>query len=98
LKDIDHLELALPNIPTKVMYKLQVIIVQEIQSRACANATSLHLAKETNNTLEMTLNQVNFERDETKKHDGRIEKRVEEVFKTIPDSVEGDNIPTKEKI
>jgi hypothetical protein len=72
LKDIDHLELALPNIPTKAMYKLQVIVAQEIQSRACANATSLHLAKETNNTLEMTLNQVKFERDETKKHDGII--------------------------
>jgi hypothetical protein len=98
LKDIDHLDLALPKIPTKVLYKLQISVAQEIQSRAHADATSLQLAKEVNNTLEITLNQVKFERDETKKCTGRIEKQVEEVFKTISDSAQGENIPTEDKI
>jgi hypothetical protein len=34
LKDIDHLDLALPKVPMKVLYKLQISVMQEIQSRA----------------------------------------------------------------
>jgi hypothetical protein len=30
LKDIDHLDLALPKIPIKGMYKLQISVVHEI--------------------------------------------------------------------
>jgi hypothetical protein len=56
------------------------------------------LAKEVNNTLEITLNQVKIERDETTQHTGRIEKQVEEVFKTIYDNAKGENIPTEDKI
>jgi hypothetical protein len=41
---------------------------------------------------------VKFERDGTKKHDGRIEQQIEEVFKTIPDSAQGENIPIEDKI
>jgi hypothetical protein len=89
LKDIDHLDLALPKVPTKALYKLQISVTQEIQSRARADATSLQLANEVSKTLEMTLNQVQFERDETKKCTERIEQQVEEVFKTIPDSAQG---------
>jgi hypothetical protein len=33
LKDIDHLDLALPKVPTKALYKLQVSVTQDIQSR-----------------------------------------------------------------
>jgi hypothetical protein len=34
LKDIDHLDLELPKVPTKALYKLQINVTQEIQSRA----------------------------------------------------------------
>jgi hypothetical protein len=56
LKEIDHLDLELPKIPTKALYELQISFVQEIQSRTRANATSLQLANEVRKTLEMTLN------------------------------------------
>jgi len=99
LKYIDHLDLALPKVPTKVLYKLQISVAHEIQSRARANATSLQLANEVKKTLEMTLNHVLFEREEANKHTGRLEKKVEEVFKTIPDNVQKrGNIPIEEKI
>jgi hypothetical protein len=52
------------------------------------------LDKEVNNTLEMTLDQVKFERDETKKRAGIIEQKFEEVFKTIFDNTQGENLPT----
>jgi hypothetical protein len=56
LKDIDHLDLALPKVPTKVLYKLQVSVTHEIQSRARIDAMNLQVAKELRDTLKMTLN------------------------------------------
>jgi hypothetical protein len=50
LKDIDHLDLALPKVPTKVLYKLQISVTQEIQSRAHADVTSLQLTNEVKKT------------------------------------------------
>jgi hypothetical protein len=34
LKYIDHLDLALPNVPMKELYKLQINVAWQIQSRA----------------------------------------------------------------
>jgi len=45
MKDIDMLDLALPKIPTKVLYTLQVSVSQEIQSRARFDAMNLQLAQ-----------------------------------------------------
>jgi hypothetical protein len=72
LEDIDHLDLALPKIPTKALYKIHGSVVQEIHSSAYAYYTSLKLSNEDNNTLEINLNHVNFDRDETKQRIGRI--------------------------
>jgi hypothetical protein len=63
LKEIDHLDLALPKIPTKVLYKLQVSVTQEIQSRARADATYLQLVKKKSETLKITLNQVQVDKE-----------------------------------
>jgi hypothetical protein len=41
LKDINHLDLELPKVPTKALYKLQISVEREIQSRAHTDATSL---------------------------------------------------------
>jgi hypothetical protein len=51
MKDIETLDLAMPKIPTKVLYKLQVSVVQEIQSRARSDATNLQIAQEENMVL-----------------------------------------------
>jgi hypothetical protein len=40
LKEIETLDLALPKIPTKALYKLQISVTQEIQSRARSDATN----------------------------------------------------------
>jgi hypothetical protein len=97
LKDIHHLDLALPKVPTKALYKLQISVMQEIQSRAHADDTSLQLANEVKKTLEMTLYQVHL-RGKKQINTGIIDQQVEEVFKTILDSTQGGNIPTEEKI
>jgi hypothetical protein len=41
VKYIERLDLVFPKIPTKALYKLQVIITQEIQFRGRSDATKL---------------------------------------------------------
>ena len=55
MKDIDHLDLELSKVPTKVLYKLQVSFAQEIQLRARVYATNLELVKKVNDTLKITI-------------------------------------------
>jgi hypothetical protein len=43
LKYIERLDLALPKIPTKELYKLQVRVMKEIQYRARSDAMNLQL-------------------------------------------------------
>jgi hypothetical protein len=98
LKYIYHLEFSLPKVPTKLLYKIQINVMQEIQSRARANVTSLKFSNEVKRTLELTINQVQFERDTVKNLTGRIEQQVEKVFKTITDNMQEMNIQIEEKI
>ena len=43
LKKIDKLDLAFPKILTKEIYKLQISVVQEIQSQDRTDATNLQI-------------------------------------------------------
>jgi hypothetical protein len=45
LKEIETLDLAFPKIPTKALYKLQISVMQEIQSRERSDATNLQIAQ-----------------------------------------------------
>jgi hypothetical protein len=94
LKYIDHLDLALLEVPTKALYKNKVIVAHEIQSRARAYAIDLQFIKQVSDPLKIKINQVHVERDEVMQRTGQIEQRVEEVFKTIPNSAKRGNIPT----
>jgi hypothetical protein len=58
MNDIYHLDLALAKVPTKDLYKLQVSVAQEIQSREHVNVTKLQVAKDLRDTLKITLNEV----------------------------------------
>jgi hypothetical protein len=55
LKYIEMLDLALPKIPTKMLYKLQLSIAHEIQSRARFDVANLQLAQEDNTSLKEAL-------------------------------------------
>jgi hypothetical protein len=49
------MDLDLSKIPTKAMYKLQMSVTQEVQSRARMDATNLETTKEENEVLELDL-------------------------------------------
>jgi oligoendopeptidase F len=92
------LDLVLSKIPTKELYKLQISVMHEVQSRARTYAMNLETTKEVKEILEISLNQVQLERDEEKQRMEKIEQRLEEVFKTIPDNAQAEELSTEEKI
>jgi hypothetical protein len=71
-------------IPTKALYKLQMSVAKEVQSRARTYATNLETTKEEKEVLEISLKEVQIERDEEKQCAENLEQRLEEVFQTIP--------------
>jgi len=50
------------------------------------------------NTLNITLNQLQFEREKVKECNEKLKKKVKEIFKTILDNTEEGNIQTKVNI
>jgi hypothetical protein len=56
-KDIETLDLVIPKIPTKALYKLQVSVTQEIQSKARYDATNLKITQEENMALKESISQ-----------------------------------------
>ena len=56
--EIDHFHLDFPNIPTKVLYKLQVSVTQEVQSRKGVDAMELQIDKDVNNTSNINTKEI----------------------------------------
>jgi hypothetical protein len=86
LKYIDMLDLALPKIPTKVSYKLQVSIAHEIQSKARLNAMNLQLAQEYNTSLKEALIQEGKEKNMVHQKVDEMENQIQAVFQAISNS------------
>jgi hypothetical protein len=66
LKDIEQLDLVLSKIPTKALYKLQISVTHEVQSRARIDAMKLETTKEVKEVLYIALKEVQLERDKEK--------------------------------
>ena len=66
VKEIEKMELVLDKIPTKAIYKLQMSVAQEVQSRARMNETNLDITKEEKEVLETVLKEVQIECEEEK--------------------------------
>jgi hypothetical protein len=83
VKDVEHLELVLENIPTKVLYKLQESVMHEVQSRARTDATNLALDREVKEILQVNCEQITLEKEEEKHCAYKLEKNFPEVYSSI---------------
>jgi hypothetical protein len=99
LKEIEMLDLAFPKIPTKALYKLQVSIAQEIQSRARSDTTNLQLAQEDNTSLKEALSQEGKEKNMVHRQKvDEMENQVHTVFQAISDSEGVQGVSAQEKM
>jgi hypothetical protein len=60
--------LVFPQIPTKYLYKLQVNVTQEVQSRARTDTTELQHLKDKWDELELVFEQAKLETKEEREH------------------------------
>jgi hypothetical protein len=92
------LDLALPKIPKKALYKLQINVTQNIQSMERSDAMNLQIAQEENMTLKEVINQEGQENKITHQKVEEMEKYIGAVFRTIQDSVDSEGGSTKENM
>jgi hypothetical protein len=58
---MDQVQLVLAKIPTKELYKIQVNVTQEVQSRARAHMTELKVTIDGKDALEIVIEKVQLE-------------------------------------
>jgi hypothetical protein len=66
VKDVEHLELVLANIPMKALYGLQACVMQEVQSRAREDSTNLVLDCEVKEILQVKCEKITLENEKEK--------------------------------
>jgi ElaB/YqjD/DUF883 family membrane-anchored ribosome-binding protein len=98
LKDIETLDVALAKIPTKALYKLQVSIAQEIQSRARVDTTNLQIAQTETISLKEALNLEAQQKEKAKKKVEEMEQQIHMLFQTIPESTSDEAGSSGEKL
>jgi hypothetical protein len=90
LKDLAQIQLVLMWIPTKALYKLQVNVTQEVQSRACTDAVELQQEKDNRDELELVLEQAKLETKDEKYRMDRLEQELVVAYEKIPKSAQMD--------
>jgi hypothetical protein len=90
--------LVLARILDKDLYKLQISVPHEVQSRARTYAQNLETSRAVREVLEIFITEVQIEHEEEKWCAERLEKILEEVFQTILESAVVGEINTKEKL
>jgi hypothetical protein len=83
--DINQLELVMAQIPTKALYGLQASVMQEVQSRARANATNLEVGREVAEVLQITRDQLTLEKEKENKCADKLERGLTKIYNNIPD-------------
>jgi NCAIR mutase (PurE)-related protein len=98
LKDIEALDLEFPKISKKALYKLQISVVQEIQSRESSDAMKLQIAQEENITLKEVISQEGKEKKIVQQKVEETEKQTSVVFQTISYSADSEGVYFEEKM
>jgi hypothetical protein len=98
LKYLAQVDMVLAKIPTKALYRLQVNVVQEVQSRARIDAVELQETKSGKEPLELVVEQVKFETKEEKEHADKIERGVTTFYSHLPDNTQTESPSTEEKL
>jgi hypothetical protein len=68
LEEVEQVELVMAQIPTKALYGLQASVMQEVHSRACADATNIEVGRGVTEMLQITCDQLTVEKEEEKEH------------------------------
>jgi hypothetical protein len=63
---VEQFEVFMAQIPNKALYRLHASVMQEVQSRACMDATSLEVGRGVIEMIQITCDQLTSEKEEDK--------------------------------
>jgi hypothetical protein len=66
LEEVEQVEMFMEHISTKDLYGIQASVMQEVQSRARANATNLEVGRGVIEMLQIKCDQLAIEKEEEK--------------------------------
>jgi hypothetical protein len=88
LEEVEQLEMVMAHIPTKDLYGLQANVMQEVQSRAHADATNIEVGRGVTEMLQITCDQLTVEKEEEKEHIDRLEQGLTMTYNQIPNNAQ----------
>jgi hypothetical protein len=92
LKDLDHIQLVLKQMPSRALHKFQVSVDHEVQSRAHKNLVELQQTKKKHKALEKLCEQAKLETREEKECKNELERRVGGVFEKLLITAQGNEL------
>jgi chromosome segregation ATPase len=78
--------------------QLQASVMQEVQSRARADATNLEVGRGVIEMLQITCDQLTTKKEEEKEHIDKLEHRLTKTYNRIPDNAQAPERSIEEKI
>jgi hypothetical protein len=99
LEEVEQVEMVMAHIPTKALYGLHASVMQEVQSRAHADATNLEVGRGVTEMLQITCDQLTVEKEEEKEcTQTRLEQGLTTMYNRIPNNAQAAERSAEEKI
>jgi hypothetical protein len=80
--------LVMAQIPTKALYGIQASVMQEVHSRAHADATNIEVGRGVTEMLQITCDQLTAEKEEEKERIDRLEQGLTMTYNRIPNNAQ----------
>jgi hypothetical protein len=98
MEEVEQVDMVMEHIPTKALYGLHANVMQEVQSRARADATNLEVGRGVAKILQIPCDQLTAEKEEDKEHANRLEKGLTMTYNCIPNNMQETERSAEEKI
>jgi hypothetical protein len=98
LEEVEQVEMVMAQIPTKALYRIHASVMQEVKSKAYADATKLEVGRGVVKMIQITCDQLTMEKEEEEECANKLEHGLNTVYVHIQNSVKALKKSAEEKI
>jgi hypothetical protein len=84
MDEVKQLDMVMLHIPMKDLYEIQSSVMQEVQTRAHADATNLEMGRGVADILQITCDLLTMEKENEKEQTDTIEHGLTKTYNRIP--------------
>jgi len=97
-EEVEQVEMFMTHIPSKALYRLHANPMQEVKSRAHADAMNLEVGRGVTEMLQIRCDHLTMENEEEKECTDKLEQGLKMIYNYIPNNVQATERSEKEKI